>query len=179
MIKKDVKTKLKEYFLVNPTIKLRLRHIEKETNLSFPLISKYSKELVQENILKTIEISGVIFYSANRSSNTFLLDKKLFNIKQLYDSNLIQHLINEFSNPAIIIFGSYSKGEDIEDSDIDIFIETISEKKVNLHKFEKKLQRNIQIFQNKSINNIKNINLANNIINGFNLNKQIEVFKDG
>ena len=179
MIKKDIKTKLKEYFFLNPTIKLRLRHIERETKLSFPLISKYSKELVGEKILKTTETSGVTFYSANRSSYIFLLEKKLFNIKQLYECGLISYLIEELSNPAIVLFGSYSKGEDIEDSDIDLFIETVSKKDVNIHKFEKNLQRNIQIFKNKSVSDIKNINLANNIINGINLNKEIEVFKDG
>ncbi len=179
MIKKDIKTRLKEYFLLNPTTKLRLRQIEKETKLSFPLVSKYTKELVQEKILKKIETSGVIFYSANRSSNTYLLEKKLFNIKQLYESNLITYLKETLSNPAIILFGSYSKGEDVEDSDIDLFIETVSKKDVIVGEFEKILQRPIQIFRNTSIRDIKNVNLANNIINGINLNKDIEVFKNG
>ncbi|MFW6233710.1 MAG: nucleotidyltransferase family protein [Nanoarchaeota archaeon] len=179
MIKKNVKTKLQEYFFIHPTQKLRLRQIEKNTKLSFPLVSKYTKELVEENILKINEISGVMFYSANRASKDYLIEKKIYNLKEIIYSGLIDYIIHELSNPPIILFGSYAKGEDIENSDIDIYIETISKKNINIAKFEKKLQRKVQIFRKTSITNIKNTHLANNIINGISLNKNIEVFKDG
>jgi len=179
MVTKNIKEELKKYFLLNPTKKLRLRQIERETQLSFPLVSRYSKELVREKILKTTITAEIVLYSADRSSKNFILEKKLFNIKLLYESNLVSYLIKELSNPVIILFGSFSKGEDIEDSDIDLFVETVSKKELDLKNFENKLQRRIQIFKNTSIRNIKNINLANNIINGINLNREIEVFKNG
>ena len=81
------------------------------------------------------------------------------------------------SNPIIIVFGSFSKGEDIENSDIDIYVETPSKKEISLKKFEKKLNRKIQVFRNKSIKKIKNEDLANNILNGIVLNGNLEVFK--
>ena len=39
----------------------------------------------------------------------------------------------ELSNPSVIIFGSYAKGKDTEESDIDIYIETSSKKEINLN----------------------------------------------
>jgi len=106
-----------------------------------------------------------------------ILEKKLYNLKILFESQLIEYLKIEFNNPGIILFGSFAKGEDIEKSDIDLYLETPSKKQVNLEKYEKKLDREIQIIQNKGLKEISNIHLANNIINGVILNGFIEVFK--
>ena len=171
----NIKNKIKEYFFLNPTIKLRVRQIERTIKVPLPSVIRYTKELEKEDILTSLGISNINVYSSNRSSKRFLLEKRLFNIRQL--SNLTEFLIKELSNPTIIVFGSYSKGEDIENSDIDLFIETSSNKKLNLEKFEKSLQRNIHIFTYKTINNIENKELANNIVNGITLNGFVEVFK--
>ena len=173
---KDIKLQIKEYFFQNPTAKLRVREIERTLNLPLPSIIRYCKELKKEGILTIQQIGRIIFYTADRINPSYLLEKKLYNIKSLYASGLIDFLKLEFSNPTIILFGSYSKGEDIEESDIDLYIETPFKKEISFKKFEKKLKRNIQIFQHKNIKEIKNPHLANNIINGIVLNGYIEVF---
>jgi len=173
---KDIKLQIKEYFFQNPTAKLRVREIERTLNLPLPSIIRYCKELKKEGILTIQQIGRIIFYTADRINPSYLLEKKLYNIKCLYASGLIDFLKLEFSNPTIILFGSYSKGEDIEESDIDLYIETPFKKEISFKKFEKKLKRNIQIFQHKNIKEIKNPHLANNIINGIVLNGYIEVF---
>ncbi len=177
MKRKNIKNKIKEYFFTNPTIKLRVRELERKLGLALPSIINYTKELVEEKILQSISIGNVTFFSANRSSKTYLLHKKLFNIREIYDSELIKYLINNHSNPTIALFGSYSKGEDIEDSDIDLYIETASKQEFNINKYEKLLKRKIQIFNFKNIKQVKNNFLANNILNGITLNNFIEVFK--
>jgi len=106
-----------------------------------------------------------------------LLEKKLFNIKSIHESGLIEYLRQELNNLYIILFVSYSKGEDTEESDIDIYVETPSKKQIHTEKYDKLLQRNIQLFTYKSIRDIPNMHLANNILNGLILNGQIEVFK--
>ncbi|RLI96702.1 MAG: hypothetical protein DRO96_02470 [Candidatus Aenigmatarchaeota archaeon] len=111
-----------------------------------------------------------------RANENYLLEKKLYNIKSLYVSGLVEFLKVELSNPSIILFGSYAKGEDTERSDIDLYIETPSKKDITLEKFEKKLKRNIQIFRHKNLFEIKNKDLVNNIINGIVLNGFVEVF---
>jgi len=177
MKRKNIKEKIKEYFFVNPTERLRVRQIEKTLDLPLPSVIRYCKELKNEGILRTIKTSGIVFYTADRINENFLLEKKLYNIKQLFLSGLIKYLKEEFHNPLIILFGSYARGEDSEESDIDLYLETTSEKKVNLKKFEEKLKRKIQVFKFTSSKEIKNIHLANNIMNGIVLNGFVEVFK--
>jgi|SRR3989344_6373011 len=174
---KNIKQTILEYFFVNPSAKLRVREIERTLKLSLPSVIRYCRELEREGILTTIKIGDVNFYTANMGSEKYILEKKLYNIKRIYESGLVEYLRQELSNPPIVLFGSFVKGEDIEESDIDLYIETPSRKRISLEKFEKLLKRKIQVFQHKNLNEISNPHLANNIINGATLNNYIEVFK--
>lgn len=177
MKKTNIKKQIKEYFFINPTSRLRVREIERALNLPLPSVINYCKELVKEGILKTLKTGKVVFYTANRINEKFLLEKKFFNIKQLHEEGILQYLKTEYHNPLIIVFGSYAKGEDIENSDIDLYIETSSKKNIDTENFEKSLKRKIQIFKYPSMKKIENHNLANNIVNGIILNGFIEAFK--
>jgi len=174
---KNIKQEIIEYFFVNPTAKLRVREIERALKLPLPSIIRYCKDLEKEKILSIVKTGSVIFYTADRTSEKFLLEKKLFNIKQVYESGTLEYLRRELSNPTIVLFGSYAKGEDTEESDIDLYLETPSKKEVNMDKFEKILKRKIQILRHKNLKDIQNPHLANNIINGVLLNGFVEVFK--
>lgn len=171
-----IKDNIKEFFLINPTIKLRVRHIEKEVKVPLPSAIRYTRELEKEQILKKTELAGITIYSADRTSKQFLLEKKMFNLKQLYSSGLIDYFIKTYDNPTLLVFGSYARGEDIENSDIDLYIES-QHKNITIPKsFEQKLKHSFQTFHYKKIKDIKNKELANNIINGIMLNGYLEVF---
>ena len=172
---RNIKEKIREYFFVSPSAKLRVREIERTLDLPLPSVIRYCKELEKDETLTKIKMGNVVFYTSNRNSKKYLLEKKLFNVKNLYSSELVDFLIDELSNPSIIVFGSYAKGEDTEKSDIDLYIETPSKKEINLERFEKILKRKIQIFRHKNIKELKNTALANNIINGILLNGFVEV----
>ena len=173
---KDIKKEIKDFFFTNPTTKLRVRQIERSVKVPLPSVIRYTTELEKGGILKSTAIANVKFYSADRISKTFLIEKKFSNIKMLFLSGLMDFLVKELSNPLIIVFGSYAKGEDVENSDIDLYVETSVKNEIMLDKFEKKMQRRIQIFKYKKIQDIKNKDLANNIINGIILNGFLEVF---
>jgi len=177
MITNNIKEQIKNYFFLNSTTRLRVRQIEREVKVPLPSVIRYTKELEQEGILKSTSIANVRLYSADRTSQTFLLEKKLFNIRSLFSCGLVDFLVQEYSNPTIIVFGSYSRGEDVENSDIDLYLETQKKEIKSLGLFKKKLKRKIQLFKYKNIKEIKNKELANNIINGVILNGFIEVFK--
>ena len=177
MKSKNIKEVIKEHYFVNPTSKLRVREIEKKLKLSLPSVIRYCKELQKEGILTILKTGNVVFYTADKTNSIFLMEKKFYNMRSLYVSGLVEFIKEELSSPVIIVFGSYSKGEDIENSDIDLYVETPSNKKINLEEFEKKLLRRIQVFRHKEIREIKNIHLKNNIVNGAILNNYIEVFK--
>jgi len=176
MNRNDIKTKIGEYFFTNPTVKLRVRQIERELKSPLPSVIRYCKELEKERLLKIESLANIKVYSADRTSKIFLLEKRLFNIRTLCNSGAIDFLREEYSNPVIVLFGSFSKGEDVENSDIDLYIETPKRQEFNLKKIEKKLNRKIQVFNYKNIREVSNPHLANNILNGIPLNNFIEVF---
>jgi predicted nucleotidyltransferase len=177
MKRKDIKETIKEYFFVNPTVKLRVRELERKLGLPLPSVIRYCRELVEEEMLIILNIGSVKFYTAHRSSERYMLGKRLFNLKSVYQSGLVEYLRKELSNPSIVLFGSFAKGEDTEESDVDLYIETPSKKEVKLDKFERLLKRKVQISKQKDISEIKNHHLANNIVNGILLNGFLEVFE--
>ena len=161
---------------MNPTKKMRVRQIEREIKLPLPSVIRYCKELEREEILKKEIVSGVSTYSADRASRKFFIAKRLFNIKSIFESGLPDYMIKEYFNPVIVLFGSYSKGEDTEESDIDLYVETQKKQVFNLQKFEKILNRRIQVFNYKNIKDLPNPHLCNNIINGITINSFLEAF---
>ena len=93
----------------------------------------------------------------------------------LYDSGLIDFLKEKYQFPeTIIIFGSYSKGEDTEKSDIDIAVITRLEKNLDFSLFEKKLQRKINLLELKNLEKAKK-EFINNLINGIVLDGVIQI----
>ena len=175
---KDVKEKIKEYFFMHPTAKLRVRHIERDVSVALPSAIRYARELEDEKILKSAVVAGVKVYMADRASREFLVSKKLFNFYSLFSSGLVEFLVREYGNPAIVVFGSYWRGEDVEGSDVDVYVEC-PKKIVNtmdVEMFEKKLMRKLQFFQYRKISDVENKELANNILNGVVINGFVEVF---
>ena len=88
----------------------------------------------------------------------------MVNLMNLKESGLIEELEGKITPDAIIVFGSYAKGEDTETSDIDLFL-MAQEKYLNLARYEKRLQRKIQLFFSEDIHKLPK-ELQNNIING-------------
>ena len=62
-------------------------------------------------------------------------------------------------------------------NDSDIYIQTISKKELKLKDYEESLGRKIQLFKYKKLDDIKNKNLVNNIVNGLVLNGYLEIWK--
>mgnify|MGYP003987829595 FL=1 len=102
--------------------------------------------------------------------------KRVDNLKQIYESKLLECLEQEFAGSTIILFGSYSRGEDTENSDTDIAIIGRKEKKINLNKYEKLLDRRINLNFYESFSKIHK-NLKENLFNGIVLSGGIELWK--
>ena len=89
------------------------------------------------------------------------------------DCGLVKFLSDNLMPQSIILFGSYVRGEDITESDIDIFVESAT-RNIDISKFEKKLNKKIQLHFKKNINTLP-LELKNNIINGIKLYGRIEL----
>ena len=86
----------------------------------------------------------------------------------------MEFLSDAFVPDAIVLFGSASRGEDIEGSDIDLFL-VAKEREINLRKFEKKLKRKISLHFEDSVSKVPK-ELMNNIINGIVVYGYLKVF---
>lgn len=144
--------------------RINVREYSRLMKISPPTASKILSEFNREELLLIEKNRNYIFYYANKNNKIFTdLSRIYWRIKL---NSLINFLDNNLTNPTIILFGSLSKSETKEDSDIDICI--IGHKKeLTIKNFENNLKRKIQLFFFNSIEDIKNKELANNIINGY------------
>ena len=99
--------------------------------------------------------------------------KRIYNLISVFD--LAQSISDSVMPKCVILFGSYQRGEDTEESDIDLFIES-RRKEINLSKFEKQLKRKIQLHFNENFTSLSN-EMKNNIVNGIVLNGFLEGYK--
>ncbi|PIN89556.1 hypothetical protein COU60_03010 [Candidatus Pacearchaeota archaeon CG10_big_fil_rev_8_21_14_0_10_34_76] len=152
--------------------RISIREYSRLMKLSPPTASKILSELNKENLLMMEKDRNYIFYYANKNEKIFTdLSRIYWKIKL---DTLINFLEENITGPVIILFGSLSKAETKKDSDVDICV--IGHKKeLNLKNFEDKLKRKIQIFFFDSISDIKNKELANNILNGYILTGRLKV----
>jgi len=110
----------------------------------------------------------------NRSDHKIMQLKRVDNLKQIYESGLADFLENEFPGTTIILFGSYSRGEDLINSDIDIAIIGRKNKLIELEKYEKELERQINLNFYDSFTKIHK-NLKENLFNGILLAGGVEL----
>ena len=146
--KMNSKEHILQFFLLNPTRSIHLRALSRELGLSPAGILKASRELIAEKIiiLTKDKEKNLTLLHANRDSPSFFFLKKTRNIYSIYSSGLLHNLIEQYGKPeAVVLFGSYARGEDTEQSDIDIAILTKKHIPLNLNLFEKKLSRKIKL----------------------------------
>jgi predicted nucleotidyltransferase len=146
-----------------------------KANLNQHQLAKYLN-VTQAGIIKALpKLKEDNLITANQDRETKrwtinLIDKeykRTENLKIIYLSQLKSYL--EHTNPGstIILFGSYARGEDSTDSDIDIAIIGRNDKNLDLKHFEKSLGRPINInFYGKWEDIHKNLkeNLCNGIL---------------
>lgn len=152
-----------------------LRRIAQHLSVSLTAVAKALKLLQREELVKVEKDpeSKQLSISLNKENPKIFSLKRVENLKLIYECGIIEYLSNNFLGAALILFGSYSFGEDTVNSDIDIAIIGSKEKSVNLIKFEKMLERTVMLHFYKDIHNISR-NLKNNIINGIVLEGSIK-----
>lgn len=144
--------------------RINVREYSRLTKISPPTASKILSKFNQEGLLLTEKDRNYIFYYTDKNNKIFIDLSRLY--WRLKLSKIIEFFNKSLTNPTLILFGSLSKAETRGNSDIDICI--IGHKKeIKINEFEDNLKRKIQLFFFNSIKDIKNKELANNIINGY------------
>ncbi len=151
---------------------LSQRELAKLLNVSPTAISNSLKKL--KSLITLKKTKTINFITLNRDNPKAIELKRVENLKNIYLSGLSGYLEENFAGATIILFGSYSKGEDIINSDIDIAVIERKDKVFHVEKFEEVLNREININFYKDWKSIHK-HLKNNILNGIILHGSIEI----
>lgn len=174
MLENYNKYKLLKIFLFNPEDNFRLRELSRLSEISPPSVNIYLKKFEKKGLIISFKKRGIPFYRAEIDSEKLSNYKKLAILYELYDSGLIDYLWDEIAPEAIILYGSYAKGEFTSNSDVDLFI-IGKKRKLEIEKFEKKINAELHIIFEENIKKIPK-NLKNNLCNGIVLKGYFKVF---
>jgi predicted nucleotidyltransferase len=139
---------------------ISVRKYSRIMKMSAPTASTILKNYEKEEFLKKREDKGYLLFRINRE-NPVVLD-----LSRIYWKIRLKRI-------TVILFGSLSKLEAKQDSDIDITIISKTIKKIDLNADEKELKRSIQAFYFKSSKDISK-DLKANILKGSILAGEIE-----
>lgn len=152
--------------------RINVREYAKIMRISPPTASKILVYYNSEGLLAKGSYKNYILYCANKESRQFIDLSRIYWSYRLKD--LAGFMDKSLINPAIVLFGSLSKAEAKSDSDTDLAV-FAHKKEIDITLFEKKLKRKIQVFWFKSVNDVENRDLANNIINGYALKGRLSL----
>ncbi|MCR4327616.1 MAG: nucleotidyltransferase domain-containing protein [Nanoarchaeota archaeon] len=163
-------------FLLKSGKTMNQREIAKKVGVSDPAVMKALPGLKEKDLilLNKGKESKRWTIGLNEENPTLFRIRRVENLDSVYKSGLSDFLEESFPGSTIILFGSYSRGEDTANSDIDIAIIGRNEKKLNLDKFEDVLGREINMQFYSSFKEIHK-NLRENIFNGIVLTGGIEL----
>jgi len=131
--------------------------------LGIPSVRNHVKKLEKCGFVKKAKEGIYASYISTRNEK-FKIYKRNDILLRIQESGLLYFLQDTFVPDAIVLFGSASRGEDVESSDIDLFL-VAKEKEVNLKKFEETLKRKINLHFEERVSDIPK-ELLNNLING-------------
>lgn len=146
--------------------RINVREYARLLKISPPTASTLLRGYHKEGILKKEEEKQYFYYFANKESSLFIDLSRIYWKIQLEKAGIMDFFEKELIIPVIILFGSLSKAEAKQDSDIDIAVFTSTKKDLNLKQFEKRLGRAVQLFLFQKMEKIKNKELLKNILNG-------------
>ena len=172
MLDKYNRYKLLKIFLDNPTESFRLRELSRLSKISPPSVINYLKEFINQEIVIKITNKKNPIYKSNRDNEDFKHFKKLSILFEIHKSGLIDFIWEKLAPDAIVLYGSSSKGESIENSDIDIFI-VGKYKEIDISKYEKRLIQPIDLMGDELKNTSKEF--RNNLINGIILKGYLKI----
>ena len=158
-----------------PNKTFHIRQIAKETHLSTTPVIRIINELSKFNIITLEKTDITTNIKANMDSNNYYFSKRIFNLYRLERYAIIDTIKANLNPETIVLFGSFAKGEDIEESDIDILVITNAKESKDLNDFLKNTEEvlnrkiNLHILSSleKSSNEFKNAAANGIVLHGY------------
>jgi len=150
-------------------LRVNQRNIAKALRVSPTAVAKALKDLEKIKLVRIRKDSliNLNLVELNRENKRAVDFKRTENLKMVYESGIVDFLEEKFSGTVIILFGSYSYGEDTVKSGVDLAVVGVGAKVVNLKKYEDFFERevNVNVYENfKEIDKSLRDNLLNGIV---------------
>ena len=115
--------KIGEFFLRYPHEEIHLRELARKLKISPYTVKKYCDKLVEEELIIDHRQAHLRVFKANNTNIYYKQVKITQNIREINQAGLVQEILEKLANiSSITLYGSYAKGENTEQSDIDIVI---------------------------------------------------------
>lgn len=174
MLQKYSRYRVLQEFFDYPRKEFHLRELSRRVKLAQISVSNHLKGLLAEKLIVK-ETKGLYpAYRANRDDPEFRLLKKQNLVWRLNKVGIINEIEEKCRPNCIVFFGSASRGEDLETSDVDLFVQA-KEAEIDMRNYEIFFKRKVNILFEPDINAL-NKELLNNIINGEVLQGYLKVF---
>ena len=173
-------SKVMQWFFSFPNIEISLNGISEELSISKTTAHKAVTRLVDEGFLIK-KVLGRIWRISCNQAHPYTFSRKIgYNLINIYEAGILEEIHRRIQNPrAVILFGSYRKGDDTEKSDIDIAVEVLDDEEMQIFDlgaipqfgYRKDVLIHLHVFSRNKID----LNLFSNIANGIVLEGFLEV----
>lgn len=170
----DKLQKMERFFYKNPSSEVHVRELAKKLGCSAGFVSENIGSLLEKDLVEEKQKGNMKTFTVKTSSTEYRKRKRAWNIREILTSELPEYLENELYPDAVVLFGSYLKGTDTQDSDIDLAIINGREKSLDLSAYEDKFERSINLTQIESLSDSEK-DFVNTLANGFVLKGYLDV----
>lgn len=119
-----------ELFIKNPYERYYLREASRILEISPMTVKRALDTLVKERLLIREEFKNQVLYKGNIESSVFKHLKITYNLAWLEEKEIVDHLKENLAGlSSLVLYGSFAKGENDENSDIDLLAVSSSAKK--------------------------------------------------
>jgi predicted nucleotidyltransferase len=159
------------WFFSFPNREIGLNELQEQLSISKATANRVVTQLVKEGFLTKQEL-GKLWRISSAPNHLYTHSRKISAaLTAIYESDIIQEIYKRIESPrSIVLFGSYRKGDDTEESDIDIAVEILGNDELRIERlgilsaylYRKNIPVNIHLFSRNKID----LNLFANIANG-------------
>ncbi len=128
-----------------PTKSFHIRKAARITGLSTTAVTNAMHELDSLGVIRVEKTDITTNFRADLESRSYLHHKRIFNLYVL--ESVLNKIIEVYNPRAVVLFGSFARGEDTENSDVDILVISSREPKEigEIHDKIKELNRKLSI----------------------------------
>ena len=167
------------WFFDYPTVAVSLSDLAKNSDVSKKLASLVVNLLLEEGFLNK-EVIGKTWRITCNQEHSYNVSKKIpYNLGRIYESGIVEAIKAAIPNyKSIILFGSYRKGDDTHESDIDVAVEILGNEEMFIHNFKVSslgYRENVNVNAHMFSRNKIDLNVFANISNGIVLEGFLEV----